>query len=60
MEQKKYFFCYSYKLKKFLSELNIRYELSANNTKTNKPYWVYIRTNDLLNALTKWKELNNY
>jgi hypothetical protein len=60
VENKKYFFCYSLKLKLFLKSLGFRYELSGNNSRTSKPYWVYIRTNELGLALDKWNTVNNY
>jgi hypothetical protein len=60
MEDKKYFFCYSYKLKLFLKENGLRYEFVGNNPNNGKPYWVYLRNNDLTQFLIIWKEKNNY
>lgn len=57
--ENKYFFCYSYKLKLFLKSLNVRYELSGNNNNTDKPYWVYLRSDELLVGLDKWKIKKN-
>ena len=50
----KYFFCYSYKLKTFLKEKGILYEFTGNNTNSNKPYWVYLRNEELGNYLGEW------
>ena len=60
MEEKKYFFCYSVKLKLFLKSLEFRYEMSGNNNKTDKPYWVYLRSEKLSKALDDWRKINNY
>ncbi len=54
MKNKKYFFCYSYKLKMFLSENKILYEFAGNNPNNNKPYWGYFKDEKLLDALKKW------
>jgi len=55
---KKYFFCYSFRLKEFLTEKTIRFEFTGNNQTNNKPYWVYIRNDYLADALSEWSKLN--
>lgn len=55
-----YFFCYSYKLKLFLKNRNIRYEFAGNNPNSGKPYWGYIKNDILGNCLKDWGKLNNY
>jgi hypothetical protein len=60
LEEKKYFFCYSLKLKNFLKSLGFSYELSANHKRTDKPYWVYLRSENFSKALEQWGSLNNY
>lgn len=56
----KYFFCYSYKLKLFLKEKNIRYDFVGNNPNSNKPYWGYLKTEELGKCLKEWSEINSY
>lgn len=60
MNNKKYFFCYSLKLKNFLKSLDIFYEISGNNNNSNKPFWAYIRNEKLDKALEEWGKINNY
>lgn len=60
MEEKKYFFCYSLRLKLFLKSLGFRYEIAGNNNKTDKPYWAYLRSEKLSDALGNWRNINNY
>jgi hypothetical protein len=60
MEEKKYFFCYSLRLKLFLKSIGFRYEIGGNNNKTDKPYWAYLRSEELSDALSKWRNINNY
>jgi hypothetical protein len=58
MEQtSKIFFCYSLRLRNFLKEQGLRYEFSANNPNNDKPYWGYLKTDELSNALTKWSDV---
>ena len=54
MKNEKYFFCYSYKLKLFLKSKEFRYEFAGNNPNTQKPYWGYLKTEDLNKVLTEW------
>jgi hypothetical protein len=60
MNNKKYYFCYSVKLKYFLKSLGFSYEISGNNNNTNKPFWAYLRDDKLSEALIEWGKLNNY
>lgn len=59
-EERKYFFCYSVNLKSFFKKNGIRYEISGNNKRTDKPYWAYLRSEKLDNALGEWGKINNY
>jgi hypothetical protein len=60
VENKKYFFCYSYKLKLFLKEKGLRFEFAGNNPNNEKPYWGYLKTDKLNQGLKEWGEKNNY
>lgn len=47
--------CYSPALMKFLTiQKNIRYELVACNPNTMKKFWIFIRNEELNNALQQW------
>ena len=56
MKNKKYFFCYSYNLKKFISNNGVRYEFAGNNPNNGKPYWGYLKDEKLNSLLSKWNE----
>ena len=47
--------CYSLNLRNFLSGLGIKYKLAALNPNNKKMFWVYVKTKELDNALSKWK-----
>jgi len=53
-ENKKYFFCYSVPLKHHLRDKGIRYEFVGANPNNGQPYWGYLRTEEVLSALTEW------
>lgn len=46
--------CFSRPLVNFLSENNIRYEMSALSEKTHKTMWIYIKTEKLNELLKQW------
>jgi hypothetical protein len=54
MNNKKYFFCYSYKLKLFLKSNGFLYEFAGNNPNNGKPYWGYFKTDSLNFFLSEW------
>lgn len=55
MEKKDLFYCYSPKLKRFLtSHKGIRYLHQGINASSKRSFWVFIRTEDLGNALAEW------
>lgn len=48
--------CYSLKLRDFLKDNGVRYELCALNPNNQKMFWIYIRNDSLDALLTKWSE----
>lgn len=46
--------CYSLKVRDYLRENGLRYELVAENPNSHKIFWVYIRNEKLDRLLTKW------
>lgn len=49
------FFCYSPPLKKYLCKIkNIAYISKGINNETKKSYWLFIKTNELSEALIEW------
>lgn len=51
---KKYYYCYSYPLKKFLLVNGERYILRSVNNKTKKRYWVFEKNEKLNKLLSDW------
>lgn len=51
--ERKYFYCYSLKLKNFLKLQGINYTYVAKHNNGNK-YWTYIPSGELNNALDNW------
>lgn len=50
----KLYCCYSINLRNFLYNNGIKYELCALNPNSKTMFWVYIRNEQLDNALEKW------
>lgn len=50
------FCCYSKELKNFLSILGFRYEVCGLNPNSNSMFWAYMRSEELHEALRRWKE----
>lgn len=50
----KLYCCYSLNLRNYLYENGLRYELAALNPNSQKLFWVYIKTKELDELLTKW------
>lgn len=46
--------CYSIKVRDYLKQNGIPYELVAENPNSHKIFWVYIRNEKLDEFLTKW------
>lgn len=55
MEDVELFPCYSVPLMKFLTnKKNIRYKLVGLHPETKNTFWVFIRNENLNNALSEW------
>ena len=52
---KKYFYCYSWPLKEFLTQNGQTIILYSKNTKTNKTFWVFENGNEITKLLTEWR-----
>lgn len=52
------FYCYSAKLRKFIDINGIHWIGKGVNKNTNKPYWIFSRSNKLNELIEKYKELN--
>lgn len=51
---KKYFFCYSENVMKFLKSNGIKYITEAKHVKTDKIFWLYEGTKELNELLDIW------
>jgi hypothetical protein len=51
----RYFYCYSYPLKEFLTENSLRYITSSVNANTQKKFWVFEGTDELNHLLDIWR-----
>ena len=58
MEDKKYFYCYSYKLMKFLQLLNERYEYAGKHSNGNT-FWAFPLTEAVSKKLELWDAFKN-
>lgn len=54
--QNKLYCCYSLKLRDFLRDHGMRYELCALNPNNQKMFWVYFRTEELNKYLSMWSD----
>lgn len=52
----KFFYCYSKHLCLFLKLQDIDYIAKEINPNSNKPYWRFVRDDELNNALTNWEK----
>lgn len=50
----KLYCCYSPKLKEYLNNNDIRYELCCKNINTDKTCWIYIKDDKLISLLKEW------
>jgi len=55
MTDNKLFPCYSLPLRDFLKSKQIRYEIVGLHPESKCMFWVYIKNEQLNNALKKWK-----
>jgi hypothetical protein len=55
---KDFFFCYSKELHNHIQRHNINYVCAAYHETTYRKFWLYIRTEQLANALKQYKQLN--
>ena len=46
--------CYSLEQRRFLTKRNIKYEVVGLNPNNQQMFWVYIRNNELNDALNLW------
>ena len=53
-DMKNLYCCYSIHLRDFLYKHGLRYELCALNPNSKTMFWVYIRTEQLNDLLSKW------
>lgn len=58
MEDKKYFYCYSYKLMKFLQLLDEKYEYAGKHSNGNT-FWAFPSSNNLNKKLEQWQTFKN-
>jgi len=57
MVNKKFFYCYSYKLMCFLKSYGFRYISKGINTNSNSIYFVFKKSRDLDNAIIIWNTI---
>lgn len=57
MSKRKIYCCYSVPLMKYLTEQNkIQYDVVGLNPNTYKTFWGFIKTEELDDALKRWKK----
>lgn len=55
-----YFFCYSVKMFQFLKHVKgFQFICYAKHDKTDKPFWLFERTQELNNALTEYGQVKD-
>lgn len=54
MKKSALFPCYSVPMRDFFTSKGIRYELVGLNPTTKLPFWVYIKTKELQEAMREW------
>lgn len=50
----KLYCCYSLNLRNYLYDNGVLYEIAALNPNSKKLFWIYIKTKELDELLTKW------
>ena len=58
LSQKDFNYCYDPYRKQFLDSIGIKYIFKNTHYKTHKIFWVYMKGDELNNALTKWYSNN--
>lgn len=56
MKRSALFPCYSVPMRDFFTSKGIRYELVGLNPTTKLPFWVYIKTKELQEAMQEWSK----
>lgn len=56
MENNKYFYCYSAKLRRFLNENGIRWINKGINPKNECPFWVFVRDCRFNKVITEYNK----
>lgn len=51
------YYCYSCRLKDFLKSQGFRYETKGIHPKTNKPFFIFMKSKELDVSLNKWNEI---
>lgn len=46
--------CYSIPMRDYFTERGIRYELVGLNPTSKLPFWVYVKTENLIKAMQEW------
>jgi len=54
MNSKDFYYCYSIPLKKYLKEMGFNFIIKALHPITNKPFFMYEKTNNLDMTLRNW------
>ncbi len=57
MGNNKYFYCYSYRLMCFLKSYGFRYITKGTNYNSNSIYYLFLKSNDLDNAIAIWNTI---
>ena len=52
---KKYFYCYSWNLKQFLLDNDVKMIMYSKNTNTNKTFWVFENSLKVTELLDIWR-----
>lgn len=53
----RFFYCYSFKMNNFLQSMGLKYINKAINPKSNKPYFLYEKSEKLDEFILKWNEI---
>ena len=54
MKKSKLFPCYSIPMRNYFSSKGIRYELVGLNPTSHDMFWVYVKTDELIQAMKEW------
>ena len=56
MKKSKLFPCYSIPMRDYFSSKGIRYELVGLNPTSHDMFWVYVKTDELIQARKEWNK----